>query len=150
MGKYLTESHCTLRRLSFFRFVILIPTQGGAGMDVYLDLVVLLNFLIDLLLLMAADRLSGYSIRLWRTIGSALRLAGVSFFGESYLAHGKSFSDGNGSLRFECQCAKKECCVRISIYGAWGDRSWYGKRRGCRSCCIRGDTFDDLCIWFPR
>ena len=39
--------------------------QGGDGMTVYLDLVVILNFLVDGLLLMGANRLCGYPVR-WR------------------------------------------------------------------------------------
>ena len=40
-------------------------------MTVYLDFVILLNFIIDLLLLIAADRLTGYPSVLWRKILAA-------------------------------------------------------------------------------
>jgi stage II sporulation protein GA (sporulation sigma-E factor processing peptidase) len=41
-------------------------------MRVYLDLVVLLNFLVDLLLLMAVDRMAGFPPRLGRSLGAAV------------------------------------------------------------------------------
>lgn len=40
-------------------------------MTVYMDFVIVLNFVIDLLLLIAADRLTGYPCVLWRTILAA-------------------------------------------------------------------------------
>lgn len=48
-------------------------------MAIYLDLVVLLNFAVDLLLLVAADRLTGYPIRPLQTAAAAL-------FGAAYAA----------------------------------------------------------------
>ena len=46
-------------------------SNGGDEMTVYLDLVMLVNFLVDLLLLIAAQRLCGYPLRLKRAILSA-------------------------------------------------------------------------------
>ena len=46
-------------------------SNGGGEMTVYLDLVMLVNFLVDLLLLVAAQRLCGYPLRLKRVILSA-------------------------------------------------------------------------------
>lgn len=40
-------------------------------MEVYLDLVVLLNFLVDFLLLLGTDRLAGFPVRLGRTLAAA-------------------------------------------------------------------------------
>lgn len=42
--------------------------EGGDGMAVYLDLVVLLNFCVDFLLLIASSRLAGYRCGFWRAI----------------------------------------------------------------------------------
>lgn len=59
-------------------------------MPIYLDLVVLLNFLVDFLLLLGTDRLAGYPTRLGRTVmaaglgglyGGACLLPGFSFLG---------------------------------------------------------------------
>lgn len=44
----------------------LVPLQGGAALTVYLDLVMLLNFLVDLLLLLGTNRLAGYPTGLTR------------------------------------------------------------------------------------
>lgn len=40
-------------------------------MTVYLDMVILLNFLVDLLLILGADRLAGYPLRMGRSLGAA-------------------------------------------------------------------------------
>lgn len=45
---------------------------GGAAMTVYLDLVMLLNFLVDYLLLLGTNRLSGFPSASWRCAGAAL------------------------------------------------------------------------------
>ena len=45
--------------------------QGGGFMQIYLDLLILLNFAVDLLLLLAVNRLCGYPIRVMRSAGAA-------------------------------------------------------------------------------
>ena len=45
--------------------------QGGGSMQIYLDMMILLNFAVDLLLLLAVNRLCGYPVRLLRSAGAA-------------------------------------------------------------------------------
>lgn len=58
-----------VRRSFFHRGGILVP--GGDGVKVYLDLVMLLNFLVDFFLLLGTNRLSGFPADLKRTAAAA-------------------------------------------------------------------------------
>lgn len=69
--------------------------DGGAVVKVYLDLAVLLNFLVDFLLLLGANRLAGYPAGLWRCIGAAA-VGGI--YGGACLLPGFSFL-GNTAWR---------------------------------------------------
>lgn len=60
-------------------------------MEVYLDLVVLLNFLVDLLLLLGTNRLAGFPVAWKRTLGAAL-LGGI--YGGACLLPGFRFLGG--------------------------------------------------------
>lgn len=50
----------------------ILVAKGARGVTVYLDLVVLLNFLVDFLLLLGTNRLCGYPLRPARAAGAAL------------------------------------------------------------------------------
>jgi len=50
---------------------ILPHRQGGVKLTVYIDMVFLLNFLVDLLLLLAAARMCGYTVKLGRIAAGA-------------------------------------------------------------------------------
>jgi len=56
-----------------------IPKEGSGGVLVYLDMVMLLNFLVDFLLILGTNRLTGYP-------PGAARAAGASFLGSIYAA----------------------------------------------------------------
>ena len=60
-----------MRPTFFLTASILIVRKGGGAMAVYLDLVIILNFLVDLLLLLGANRLSGYPSAIVRCAVSA-------------------------------------------------------------------------------
>lgn len=53
-----------------------VKSIGGGKVDVYLDLVVLLNFLVDLLLILGTNRLSGYPAQ-WKRAAPAALLGAV-------------------------------------------------------------------------
>ena len=73
--------------------------KGGVPMTVYLDVVMMLNFLVDLLLLLGAGRLCGMKVKLRRALLAAAvggvyagfcLLSGFSFLG-NISASGKGF-----------------------------------------------------------
>lgn len=70
------EVHRPNRRNFLRQPLILKPSQGGAHMTVYMNGVFLLNFMVDFLLLLAAARLCGYPVKLYRVALAAL-LGGV-------------------------------------------------------------------------
>ncbi len=70
------EVHRPNRRTFSGQPGILNPSQGGAHMTVYMDGVFFLNFLVDFLLLLAASRLCGYPVKLYRIVLGGL-LGGV-------------------------------------------------------------------------
>ena len=58
-------------RLTFLSIAAILKADGGDGLVIYLDIVMLVNFLVDLLLLIAANRLCGYPLKLSRAVLSA-------------------------------------------------------------------------------
>ena len=58
------------------RYTLLTKRKGGPGMAVYLDLVILLNFIVDLLLLLGAGRLSGIPVS-WKRCALGAGIGGI-------------------------------------------------------------------------
>lgn len=87
-------------------------------MEVYLDLVVLLNFLVDLLLLLGTNRLAGFPLAVKRCAAAAA-LGGV--YSGVCLLRGFHFL---GSLLWRCVCLALMCAIAFG----WNISSW--KRSG--------------------
>lgn len=95
---------------------------GGEGLRVYLDLVMLLNFLVDFLLLLGTNRLSGFPQKPWRAAAAAA-LGGI--YGGVCLLPGFRFLGNTlwrivslglmGAIAFGCGMSALRRCVLFAL-----------------------------------